>query len=41
MGGAIMEYKIIKVLKIIYRKLKNRKIKWGLVGSTSLEILNF
>jgi len=36
--GAIMEYKIIKVLKIIYRKLKNRKIKWVLVGSTSLAL---
>jgi predicted nucleotidyltransferase len=30
--------KIIKVLKIILRKLKNKKIKWVVVGSTSLAL---
>jgi predicted nucleotidyltransferase len=29
---------IIKVLKIILRKLRNKKIKWVLVGSTSLAL---
>jgi len=30
--------KIIKVLKIILGKLKNKKIKWVVVGSTSLAL---
>jgi len=34
----MVEQKIIKVLKIIYQKLKNQKIKWVLVGSTSLAL---
>jgi len=33
-----MNQKIIEALKIIYRELKNKKIKWVLVGSTSLAL---
>lgn len=34
----MLKPKIIEVLKIIYQKLKNQKIKWVLVGSTSLAL---
>ena len=32
----MIDQKIIEVLKIINRKMKNRKIRWVLIGSTSL-----
>jgi len=34
----MLKPKIIRVLRIIYQKLKNQKIKWVLVGSTSLAL---
>jgi predicted nucleotidyltransferase len=34
----VISRKFIRVLKIISKKLENQKIKWVLVGSTSLAL---